>query len=87
MDGINPNDSTYDISIAGAGQNDLEDYLAEAAKAQGRYIAPETHPEAGHYYRSDHFCFAKVGVPALSTGSGIDVVGKGKDYGRQLQDD
>ncbi len=87
MDGINPAEKTNDITITGAGQNDLEDYVSEIGKTQGRYIAPEAHPEAGHYYRSDHFSFAKVGVPALDCSGGIDVVGKGKDYGKKLADD
>ena len=87
MDGINPGEKTNDITIIGEGQNDLEGYLIEAAKKQNRYVSPEAHPEAGYYYRSDHFCFAKVGVPALDCESGIDVVGKGKDYGRKLDDD
>ena len=51
----------------------------------GRYIAFETHPEAGYYYRSDHFNFAKVGIPALYTSRGIDVIGKGKEYGQQVE--
>lgn len=87
MDGINAFEKTNDITITGAGQNDLEDYVTEFGKAQGRYIAPEAHPEAGHYYRSDHFSFAKVGVPALDCSGGIDVVGKGKEYGKKLEDD
>lgn len=87
MDGVNALYKTNDIVITGVGQNELEDYLVDFVKQQGRYISPEAHPEAGHYYRSDHFNFAKVGVPALDCGSGIDVVGKGKDFGKQLQDD
>jgi Zn-dependent M28 family amino/carboxypeptidase len=87
MDGINPLEKTKDIIITGAGQNDLEDYVAEIAKAQSRYLAPEAHPEAGHYYRSDHFSLAKVGVPALDCSGGIDVIGKGKEYGKKLEDD
>lgn len=50
-------------------------------------IAFETHPEAGSYYRSDHFNFAKVGIPAIFLTNGIDVVGKGKEYGKQLEDE
>ena len=53
----------------------------------GRYSAPEPNPVAGYYFRSDHFNFAKVGVPALYFGTGIDHVEKGKDYGKQLQDE
>jgi len=87
MDGINPNEKANDFVITGFGQNELEDYATDAAKIQGRYIAPESHPEAGHYFRSDHFSLAKVGVPALDATGGIDIAGKGKDYGKKLQDD
>jgi Zn-dependent M28 family amino/carboxypeptidase len=87
MDVISPNEKTNDIVITGRGQNDLEDYVADVAKTQGRYIAPESHPEAGHYFRSDHFSLAKVGIPALDAKGGIDIVGKGKEYGQKLEDD
>jgi Zn-dependent M28 family amino/carboxypeptidase len=87
MDGVNPNEKTNDIVITGFGQNELENYVADVAKIQGRYLAPESHPEAGSYFRSDHFSLAKVGVPALNASGGIDVVGKGKDYGRKQEDD
>lgn len=83
MDVLSHLEKANDINIAGAGQNDLEDYVAEVAKTQGRYIAPESSPEAGHYFRSDHFSFAKVGVPALSSAGGIDIIGKGKAYGQK----
>jgi Zn-dependent M28 family amino/carboxypeptidase len=87
IDVINGYGKTKDISISGAGQSQLEDYLRKEAEKQGRYISPESHPEAGHYYRSDHFNFARVGVPALTTSSGIDVVSKGKDYGQEKLDE
>jgi Zn-dependent M28 family amino/carboxypeptidase len=87
MDVVNANGKTRDIVIAGMGQNDLEDYVSAVAKEQGRYLASESHPEAGHYFRSDHFSFAKKGVPALSVGGGIDDWEKGKDFGRKLEDD
>jgi len=87
MDVISPNEKTNDVVITGMGQNDLEDYVAEAAKTQGRYLSPESHPEAGHYFRSDHFSLAKVGIPALDAKGGIDITGKGKEYGQKLEDD
>jgi Zn-dependent M28 family amino/carboxypeptidase len=87
MDGIKPMEKSNDIVITGYGQNELENYVEDAAKIQGRYIAPEAHPEAGHYYRSDHFSLAKVGVPALDVSGGIDIIGKGKEYGRKQEDD
>ncbi len=54
-----------DVTIFGYGQSELEDYVAEAAKDQNRYVTPEPFPENGMYFRTDHFSFAKVGVPAL----------------------
>ena len=87
MDGINILGPTNDITIVGKGQSDLEDYLQDAAKKMDRVISYETHPEAGYYYRSDHFNFAKVGVPALYTSEGLDVIGKGKSYGQEMSDD
>ncbi|MDF2191050.1 M28 family peptidase [Paraflavitalea sp. CAU 1676] len=87
MDGLSPFESTKDIIVVGQGQSDLEDYLKEAAEKAGRYIAYENHPEAGYYYRSDHFNFAKVGIPALYTERGIDVVGKGKEYGEKIHEE
>ena len=87
MDGLNNVGKTKDIIIVGQGQSELEDYLKDAAQKMDRYISYETHPEAGYYYRSDHFNFAKVGVPALYTSRGVDVIGKGKEYGQQKEDE
>lgn len=86
IDVINNFGRTKDISIAGQGQSELEDYLQKEVEGKGRYIAPEAHPEAGHYFRSDHFSFAKAGIPALTTGIGIDEVSKGKEYGQKQQE-
>ncbi len=87
MDGIKPNEKSNDIVITGYGQNELEHYVEDAAKIQGRYISPESHPEAGHYFRSDHFSLAKVGVPAIDVSGGTDIVGKGKEYGLKQEED
>ncbi len=83
-DEINWYGKTKDISVTGQGQNELEDILKEEAEKRGRYISYDATPEAGHYFRSDHFSFAKVGVPALAQGMGIDVVGKDTAYGKQM---
>ena len=85
IDGLNPFEKTKDIIIVGEGQSELEEYLKEAAKKAGRVIAFENHPEAGYYYRSDHFNFAKVGIPALYTSNGIDVIGKEAGYGEKRE--
>lgn len=87
IDGINPYGKNKDIVLVGIGQSDLEDYLNEEAKRVGRYVSPEPNPVAGYYFRSDHFNFAKVGIPALYTSVGIDNAEKGPEFGKQLQDD
>jgi Zn-dependent M28 family amino/carboxypeptidase len=86
MDGLNPFTATKDVVVVGRGQSELEDYIAEEAEKEGRYITAESNPEAGIYYRSDHFNFAKVGIPAVFLNTGVDVVGKGKSFGQQLKD-
>ena len=87
MDGLNNVGKTKDIIVVGRGQSDLEDDLKEAAGKMDRYTSFESHPEAGYYYRSDHFNFAKIGIPSLYTARGIDVIGKGKDFGKQQEDE
>jgi len=87
MDVLNWYGKTKDLVVVGRDQNQLEDYLSEEAGKMGRVISYETHPEAGYYYRSDHFNFAKVGIPALYTESGIDVIGKGKEFGEAQKDE
>jgi Zn-dependent M28 family amino/carboxypeptidase len=87
IDGLNQFEPTNDMIIIGEGQSDLEETLKSVVEKVGRYIAFDEHKEAGYYYRSDHFNFAKMGVPALYTETGIDVVGKGKEFGKQLQKD
>ena len=87
MDGMNRFTKTRDMVIIGEGQSDLEDYLKEEVEKDSGYISFDTHPEAGYYYRSDHFNFAKAGIPALDASYGIDVVGKGKQFGQKLEDD
>lgn len=87
IDGVNPYGKSKDIVLVGMGQSDLEDYLTEEATRVGRYVSPEPTPGAGYYFRSDHFNFAKAGIPALYTNDGVDNAEKGKEYGKQLQDD
>lgn len=87
MDGINPYGKMKDVSIIGVGQSEMEDLLNVELEKLGRYSAPEPNPVAGYYFRSDHFNFAKIGIPALYFGTGIDHFEKGKEYGKQLQED
>jgi Zn-dependent M28 family amino/carboxypeptidase len=87
IDGVNQWGPTKDISVIGLGNSDLDDYLRQAAQEQGRTITPDPEPEKGFYYRSDHFNFAKQGVPALDPDSGIDYVGKSPEWGKSKRDE
>ena len=87
MDGLNRFGKTKDMVVVGQGQSELEDYLKEAIEKTGGYLSFDTHTEAGYYYRSDHFNFAKVGIPALFANNGVDVMGKGKEYGESLENE
>ncbi len=87
MDGLNVHGRTKDLTLIGLGASDLDDYAIAAAGEQGRVIRPDAEPEKGFYYRSDHFNFAKQGVPALDPDEGIEFVGQPADYGKRLRDD
>src|SRR5690606_18791876 len=65
IDGMNPWGPTSDVSVVGHGMSTLDELTAEAAAAQGRTVVPDREPEKGFYFRSDHFHFARRGVPAL----------------------
>jgi Zn-dependent M28 family amino/carboxypeptidase len=87
IDGIGNYGVTKDIIIIGMGQSELEDYMKEIVEKEGGYITAERKPETGSYFRSDHFNFAKVGIPALFQGSGFDIPGKEKDYAQKFRDE
>ncbi|WNC67170.1 M28 family metallopeptidase [Thalassotalea nanhaiensis] len=70
LDSLNILGKTKDLVVNGLGKSEMENYLKVAAKKQDRVLVKETNPAAGSYYRSDHFNFAKVGVPALYAGGG-----------------
>jgi Zn-dependent M28 family amino/carboxypeptidase len=72
------------FTISGNARLDLLDMLIAEGKKQGRYYSPDPHPEAGHFYRSDHFSFAKVGVPAISFNEGNDLLNGGIARGEAL---
>ena len=85
MDALNVNGRTKDLVIIGLGASELDDYARAAAKEQGRTLKPDAEPEKGFYYRSDHFNFAKVGVPALNTDEGTEFVGKPAGFSEQVR--
>ncbi len=77
----------HDLQGIGYGNSTMDDLAASILAKEGRILVPETDTEKGHFYRSDHFEFAKVGVPAFYTNTGLDVVGKPADYGRMRRDE
>jgi Zn-dependent M28 family amino/carboxypeptidase len=85
MDGLGIWGPTSDVVLVGKGQSTLDDVLAAEAARQGRVVMAEPTPEKGYYYRSDHFEFAKVGVPALYADGGVRVVGKPEGWGEERQ--
>ena len=87
MDVVNLWGRTRDIVSVGLGNTTLDDLLAESARAQDRTIGGDPEPEKGTFYRSDHFEFAKQGVPALNAKAGIDYIGKPAGYGRMRRDE
>jgi Zn-dependent M28 family amino/carboxypeptidase len=87
IDGVNQWGRTGDVTVVGMGASDLDDYLRDAAAEQGRTLRPDPEPEKGFYYRSDHFNFAKQGVPALYTDTGVEFIGKPAAYGQQKRDE
>ena len=78
---------TRDFSIVGIGNSTLDDLTAEAVQRQGRILTGDTAPEMGFYFRSDHYEFARVGVPSLETSPGIDYVGKPAGFGETKRAD
>ena len=80
MDGANQFGRTSDIEVIGYGASAIDDIARAVAQEQSRELLPESHPERGSYYRSDHFEFAKVGVPAFYARSGKKFIGQLADF-------
>jgi len=86
MDGLNVLGRTKDIELVGLGQSTLDDVVKVVAADQGRVVKPDAEPEKGFYFRSDHFNFAKQGVPALDPNSGVEFIGKPEGWGLKMRD-
>ncbi|HEY2824077.1 MAG TPA: M28 family metallopeptidase [Gemmatimonadales bacterium] len=86
MDALNVWGRTKDITVVGLGNSELDDYITQAAKDQGRTVRPDPEPEKGLYYRSDHFSFAKQGLPALDPDGGVDNIEHGEAWQREQMD-
>lgn len=76
-----------DVTVVGPGKSRLDDFLNKALEADGRVATPNPSPEAGYYYRSDHFAFAKRGVPMLYVDGGEDLVEGGREAGEAVAKD
>ena len=81
MDALSPSGPAKDFTSSGNAASTLQDELIAVGKTHGRYYSPDPRPEAGSFFRSDHFPFAKRGVPAISFGSGRDLVDGGRAAG------
>jgi len=86
MDALNIFGPTRDMTIVGYGNSHLDDYAVAVLKKYERYASPDPSPEKGGYFRSDHFSFAKAGVPSLYLAEGVDNVEHGKEWGMVTQD-
>jgi Zn-dependent M28 family amino/carboxypeptidase len=87
MDGMQNVGYSGSMEGVGYGNSTLDDIAESVLKSEGRVLKPESGPEAGHFYRSDHFEFAKVGVPAFYTNYGHDIIGKPEGYGQMRYDE
>ena len=87
MDVVTVSGRVRDLNVMGDNKSTLGPMLASMVSQQGMRLSPDAHPEAGHFYRSDHFSFAKVGIPSVSIGAGEDYVGKPKGYGAKVDED
>ncbi|RFZ81756.1 M20/M25/M40 family metallo-hydrolase [Mucilaginibacter terrenus] len=87
IDALSAFGETTDLSITGKGQNDLDDYVEAIAKQNDWTVTGDATPGSGSYYRSDHFNFAKVGVPALDMHTGVASADKGENFGKDKEKD
>lgn len=87
IDGTQVWGKTRDIEDISDGNSTLDDMLSEAAKRRDRVMVPNSKPERGSFYRADHFEFSKLGVPALYTGRGKQVIGKPPEFGQQKSEE
>jgi Zn-dependent M28 family amino/carboxypeptidase len=83
IDALSAAGPSRDVLVIGYGQSELEDRLAAVLKESNRVVAKDVHPEAGYFYRSDHFPLAKRGVPMLYIESGKDLVNGGASAGEK----
>lgn len=87
VDGGNLLGRTRDLRVLGDTKSSLGPAIASFVRPRGMRLSPDEHPERGHFYRSDHFSFAKAGIPSVSIGEGTDFVGRAREWGLQQNED
>ncbi|HVD06140.1 MAG TPA: M28 family peptidase [Gemmatimonadaceae bacterium] len=87
VDGGNLLGRSRDLNVLGEKKSSLGPSLAAMVKPMGMRLSAEEHPERGHFYRSDHFSFAKAGIPAVSIGAGNDYEGRAREWGPAQEED
>ena len=87
MDIVPLNGRVRDLNVTGDNKSSLGPALAQLVKSEGIRLSPDAHPEQGHFYRSDHFSFAKAGIPSVSIGGGVDYMGRPAGWGLKQSDD
>ena len=87
VDGGNILGRSRDLRVLGDTKSSLGPALRDFVRPRGMRISPDEHPERGYFYRSDHFSFAKAGIPSVSIAAGNDYVGRPREWGAQQQED
>jgi len=87
IDAMNVHGRTRDLVVVGLGNSEMDEVLRAAAAEQGRVLKPDPTPEKGSFFRSDHFSFVKLGVPALNPAAGVDYIGRPADWGLKIMED
>ncbi len=87
MDALASPGPMKDLTITGYGQSEMDEYATETAQKQGRYLIPDPEPEKGYFFRSDHFNFAKIGIPSLYASGSYEDFKHGHEYVKKMNDE
>ncbi len=87
MDAMNIFGPMKYLTLTGMGHSDMDNYARDAAAKQGREVLANPEPEKGYFFRSDHFNFAKVGIPALYAEGDVEHIEKGREFVSEMKED